>query len=100
MEILNFEEAMPGAYELAFFDVDFGSKWGIILGRFKLCRSKNGHYYFQSSSYKKGEKDGKPNWKPYIESYGEKGKEFTASVLELLKPFINKIGSPQDASYF
>lgn len=101
MEILNFEKAIEGKYELATFDLDFGAKWGMTIFKFKLYKSKNGHYYFKSPAYKAGELNGKPNWKPYVDFYGEKGKDFNNSVLELLKPFIdNSLTTREDEAYF
>jgi hypothetical protein len=95
MEILNFEQQPQGSYELALFDIDFGEKWGMILRRFKLCKSKNGHFYFSSSSYKKSDcgADGKPEWKKYADFHGEKGKDFSTSVMEMLKPYIDALTS-------
>ena len=91
MEILNFEKAEPGKYELATFDLDFGEKWGFGICRLKLCRSKQGHFYFQASSYKKSETGSKDDWKGYFYTYGEKGKDFSKTVMDLLEPHIESL---------
>ena len=90
MEIVNFKRS-DGKFELATFDIDFGVKWGMKLCKFKLKKSLNGHFYTTPSSYKDGELNGKAIWKPYIDFYGDKGREFSASVLEALQPFINSL---------
>jgi hypothetical protein len=90
MEIVNFKRS-DGKFDLATFDIDFGIKWGMKLCKMKLKKSMNGHYYVSPSSYKDGEMNGKANWKPYVEFYGDKGREFSASVLEALKPFIDNM---------
>lgn len=89
MEILNYDEQPLNSYALAIFDVALGS--GLVLGRIKVCRSKNGHLYLQRPSFKKGELNGKPNWAPYDYFVTpEKEKDFNKSVLDLLKPFLDR----------
>lgn len=91
MEILNFEEQPKGSYHLALFDVFFGQVWGLTLRKFKLCRNKTGHFYFQSPCFKKGELDGKALWGNYVDFNAEKGKDFSNTVMQLLKPHIDRI---------
>jgi len=87
MEILNFEHQPSGSFAIATFDIYFGPAWGMTLRKFRLCKSKNGHSFIQSPSYKKGEENGKPIFAPYVDFSQEKGKDFSKNVMDLLKPF-------------
>jgi len=93
MEILNFRDAPIGSYHLATFDVYFGHSWGMTLGPFKLYRNQKGHFYFKPPVSKKGEFEGKPLFEDFIrfDKDSEKGKDFSTSVMNMLKPFIEQI---------
>lgn len=100
MEILNFKESPPGAYEKATFDLDFGPKWGIGVADMRLCVSKNGHYYVQSKQTKTEEmKNGKNVYKPIFYTYGDKGKDLNKAVLDLLQPHVEKLGTRKEENF-
>jgi len=99
MEILNFRKSPAEAYEIATFDLDLGPKWGVRLEKMCLMRANTGHYYFQSPKFKTDEmKNGKNVWKPVLLTYGDRGKDFSAAVLNLLQPFIEQMGNMKTES--
>lgn len=89
MEIVNYDEQPQGSYALAIFDIYIPNWKGLILRRWKVCRSKQGHTFVQAPSFKKGEFEGKAQWSPYVDfTGGDNSKDFNKAVLDLLKPFV------------
>lgn len=83
MEIQNFKKQPSGSYEEAIFDVVLGN--GLVLNGFCLCKSKNGHFYVKSSTFKDKRVLGD---KPYVQSVdlmSPIGKDFAGKILAQLQ---------------
>ena len=98
MKIINFEEQPANSFSLAIFDIYF-EKMGMYLRRFKLCKSKAGGLYIQPPAYSKENGFGKRIWSHYVDFEGDRGKDFSKTVMEVLQPFINSLGSSEAPSF-
>lgn len=87
MEILNYNEQVPGGHIIAIFDIYWGPQFGMTFKKWKLMNGKKGEFVAGPSYSVEGDLLGKKDWFPYIEFSREKGPDFQKKVMHLLEPF-------------
>ena len=89
IEILNFQDGLPGTPTLGTFSVYIPS-YKMTIHKFRVIRTKTGKLIIGYPSYRTETMgiNGKPTYLPYFEFSKEKGLEFDQAVMNALKPYL------------